>query len=90
MTRKMLKGNVMQKATQRNTIDIGNGFKECQECSATFPATDVHSCVNYLQRLMRTIVGDTAFERAQNVLESSNGKHSIKPFVELGTLEELM
>ena len=39
-------------------------MKQCVECSATFNYTDAHSCVNYLQRLVRTIVGDAAFDRA--------------------------
>ena len=93
MTRKVLKGNVLQnqmRATMSSAIDIGNGFKECQECGAMFNSTDVHSCVNYLQRLIRTIVGDTAFERAQHVIETNNGKDIIQPSVNLGTLEELM
>jgi len=43
----------------------------CQDCSATFSTTDIHSCVYYLQRLIRTIVGDTVFGKAQASVDVS-------------------
>ena len=44
--------------------DNGDGVKRCSDCNAVYSSTDVHSCVYYLQRLIRTIVGDRAFDRA--------------------------
>ena len=67
-SRQILSGVAMQSGYARGqcrSISIGEGMRQCQDCSATFSASDVHSCVYYLQRLLRTIVGDTAFERAQ-------------------------
>ena len=50
----------------------------------------MHSCAYYLQRLLRTIVGDLAFERAQKNVDD-NIHLDVKVLkVELGTSEELI
>jgi len=91
-SRQMLNGNVLGANSSRRgySFDIGNGLKQCAECTATFSSSDVHSCVNYLQKLMRTVVGDTAFKRAQVNLDSSLRQDSKEIAVELGTIEELL
>ena len=77
-----------------SVISIGDrGQKQCQECSATFSSSDVHSCVNYLQKLLKVIVGETAFSKAQiavDTTEQSISPQKHKLGYELGTLEELM
>ena len=58
--------------------------------------SETHSCVSYLSKLMKTIVGTTAFERAQNAIEEqANFRQNRKtksamedPQTVLGTLEE--
>jgi len=62
----MLYGTVFSNGPSRkgHSYDVGVGLKQCAECNAVYSSSDVHSCVYYLQRLMRTIVGDTAFVRA--------------------------
>jgi hypothetical protein len=62
MSRQMLNGNVLH--GRSNTIMISEGKKMCQDCSMTFSSTDVHSCVYFLQQMLRTIVGEKTFENA--------------------------
>ena len=70
---------------------IGDGLKQCDECGATFStSSDDHSCVYYLQRLLRTVVGDTAFQRAQHNLDSNINLKSKDVVIELGTMEEII
>jgi hypothetical protein len=69
--------------------DIGDGMKQCQECQAVYHCAEHHSCIYYLQRLIRTIVGDTAYDRAQHNLESNININQKDVVIELGTMEEL-
>ena len=70
--------------------DVGEGMKQCPECMSVFHYSESHSCVYYLQRLIRTIVGDTAYERAHHILDSNINLNSKDAQIELGTMEELM
>ena len=71
-------------------------MRRCQECNGTFSMSETHSCVSYLSRLMKTIVGETAYDRAIKVLENqpdrfqNKNKGTVKftPPPALGTLEE--
>ena len=53
----------------------------------------MHNCVNYLTRLLKAIVGDTAYDRAQSRLDgakiSTTKKSGHIYSNEFGTLEEL-
>ena len=51
-------------AGRHTVISVADGVKQCTECNATFSSSDVHSCSNYLARLLKSIVGETAFDRA--------------------------
>ena len=69
---------------------MGEGLKQCPECMCAFHYSESHSCIYYLQRLIRTIVCDTSYERAHHILDSNMNLNSNDALIELGTMEELM
>ena len=51
----------------RFVLTAVEGVKLCLECQGTFMGEN-HSCIQYMQKLIRAIVGDLSYERASNLL----------------------
>ena len=43
---------------------LDKDLKKCDQCGGHFFVSEVHSCVGYLQALIKEIVGNTSFDAA--------------------------
>lgn len=64
--------------------------KTCVDCHTKFGSDNRDSCYYYLQCLLRSIVGDQAFERAQLLVELSGNERQFKKRDDCGVLGYLM